>query len=111
MAFNYPCQAALGKVLHKFFEKGYATITDEATGEKTELSYAENTRQIMMENRNWLYNELKQIDAPWEPMMSEGGYFLLLNISKMVPLIPEKYFMTHDYANPEEGEPVGKFRF
>ena len=111
MAFNYPCQAALGKVLHKFYEKGFTTITDEATGEKTELSYADETRRMMMENRDWLYNELKKIDVPWEPIMSEGGYFLLLNITKVVPMIPEKYFQTHDYEDPESGAPVGKYRF
>lgn len=58
-----------------------------------------------------MYNELKKIDVPWEPLLSEGGYFLICKVSNMRPLIPEKYLVTHDYEEPESGLAVGKYRF
>jgi aspartate/methionine/tyrosine aminotransferase len=34
-----------------------------------------------------------------------------LDVSKIRPLIPAKYFETHDYEDPATGPAVGKYRF
>jgi aspartate/methionine/tyrosine aminotransferase len=107
MGFNVPVQVAIAKCMAKLFEKGSAT---DQTGQPTELSYVENTRHVFMSSRDYLYKELKEIDVPWEPIISEGGYFLVLDIHKMRPLIPAKYFETHDYEDPALGPAVSKYR-
>lgn len=43
-----------------------------------------------------------------EPLPTEGGYFLIVDISKCINMIPKIYLTTHDF---EEGDPstfVGK---
>ena len=47
---------------------------------------------------------------PWKPVLVEGGYFLMCDITACLDLIPEKYKTTHDYE-PEDGRPpVAKYR-
>jgi hypothetical protein len=46
------------------------------------------------------------MDLPWEPLPCYSGYFLMVNIEKCKPLIPEKYLNSHDYD--PEGEQVMK---
>jgi len=65
----------------------------------------------MGSNREYLYNELKKIDMPWEPLLSEGGYFLVLDVHNCKSLIPAKYFESHDYEDPASGPEIGKYRF
>ena len=64
-----------------------------------------------MENRDLLVRELKKIDLPWEPITCEGGYFLVLDVHKLKPIIPAKYFETHDYEDPASGPAVSKYRY
>jgi aspartate/methionine/tyrosine aminotransferase len=42
---------------------------------------------------------------PWKPIISEGGYFVIFDITDCIVLIPELYTKTHDF---EEG--VCKYR-
>lgn len=98
-------------MLHRVHEKGYTTVTDEKTGDTLDLSYVETTRHHFLSNRDYLYAELKKIPLPWSPLHSEGGYFLILDVSQMRPLIPAKFFETHDYEDPATGPAVGKYRF
>ena len=37
------------------------------------------------------------MSLPWEPLSCRSGYFLMVDISKCRPLIPQIYFETHDY--------------
>ena len=46
---------------------------------------------------------------PWEPLTVEGGYFMVVDISKCFDLIPDKYKTSHDYEDPAKGPPVRKF--
>lgn len=45
---------------------------------------------------------LLESGLPIELMTVEGGYFLMMDVSKCRELIPEKYFKSHEY---EEGDP------
>jgi len=56
------------------------------------------------QNRDILAN-LKLTRLPWKPLISEGGYFVIFDISDCVELIPNLYRETHDF---EEG--VNKYR-
>ncbi len=61
-------------------------------------------RMQFEKNRDILVN-LKLSRLPWKPLLSEGGYFVVFDISDCVELIPELYRTTHDF---EEG--VNKYR-
>jgi len=55
-------------------------------------------------NRDILVN-LKLKRLPWKPFSSEGGYFVIYDISDCIDLIPQLYLNSHDF---EEG--VNKYR-
>jgi hypothetical protein len=54
-----------------------------------------------------VFNGLKELDIPVEPLTTEAGYFLLADISKCRGIIPKKYLETHDYEDTKEN-PVAK---
>ena len=56
--------------------------------------------------------ELKEhFDLPVEPIKSESGYFIMMDVSKCRDLIPKKYLESHDYEDLKEGErEIGKNR-
>lgn len=35
---------------------------------------------------------------PWKPIVNEGGYFVVCDISHCIDLIPAKYLASHDFA-------------
>jgi len=41
------------------------------------------------------------MDMPLEPLYVEGGYFMMVDVSKCRSLVPAKYFESHEY----EGDP------
>lgn len=52
-----------------------------------------------------MYNQLKEnFDLPVEPLKSESGYFLMVDVSKCRDLIPEKFLKTHDFEDLSEGQ-------
>jgi aspartate/methionine/tyrosine aminotransferase len=52
-----------------------------------------------------LTNILNSEDSlPLEPLISEGGYFLLADVSKCKQIIPQKYLLSHDYLSKEDQE-------
>ena len=109
-SFNTPAQIAIGTCLGRAFEKGWKEVTNK-DGQVESINYVQETSRIVEENRDYLYSELKKIDVPWEPLNTEGGYFLILNVSKMKQYIPEEYLTTHDYEDPSSGPAVIKYRF
>mmetsp|Transcript_10138 Transcript_10138/g.17101 ORF Transcript_10138/g.17101 Transcript_10138/m.17101 type:complete len:119 (+) Transcript_10138:980-1336(+) len=42
------------------------------------------------------------MDLPWEPLPCHSGYFLMANVSKCRPLVPQKYFESHEYDGADE---------
>lgn len=48
---------------------------------------------------------LRLKNLPWKAVVSEGGYFVVFDISECISLIPEIYLTTHNF---EEG--VNKYR-
>lgn len=48
------------------------------------------------------------MDLPLEALTTEGGYFIICDVSKCKPYIPEKYLTTKDYEDPAKGHPVSK---
>jgi len=53
-----------------------------------------------MEVRDYLSNEINEMDLPWTPLPCNSGYFLLADISKCKKLVPKRFFETHDYEEP-----------
>lgn len=39
------------------------------------------------------------MSLPWEPLPCRSGYFMMVDISKCKPLIPQIYLDSHDYDN------------
>lgn len=70
------------------------------------LTYAECIREDFQKNRDYLVKALANPETyPMVPTECEGGYFLMVNISKCRDLVPKKYFENHEYL--EEGNRVG----
>lgn len=55
------------------------------------------------EVRDYLMNEIKEMDLPWEPLPCMSGYFLMADVTKCKHLIPDKYFESHEFETLEEG--------
>merc|ERR1712166_841802 len=60
-------------------------------------------RQDFTAVRDFLTQEMREMDLPWEPLPTQSGYFLLTDVSKCRDLIPDHYFRTHDYE-PKDSE-------
>ena len=57
-----------------------------------------------------MIQEFKTMDLPVEPLDCYAGYFIILDVSKCKPYIPEKYLASHDYEDPEKGPAISKLR-
>ena len=57
-----------------------------------------------------MHKQLKEgFDIPVEPLNSESGYFILLDISKCKDVIPKRYTESHDFEDIKEcDKPIGK---
>ncbi|CDW83669.1 classes i and ii family protein [Stylonychia lemnae] len=92
---NTPVQVAYGRALPQVDKPGY----------KGELSFVEHIRQEFQEVRDYMFKELSEgFDLPVEPLRSESGYFILLDISKCKELIPERYLKSHQFEELKEGQ-------
>mmetsp|Transcript_24840 Transcript_24840/g.33252 ORF Transcript_24840/g.33252 Transcript_24840/m.33252 type:complete len:445 (+) Transcript_24840:43-1377(+) len=99
--FNTPGQVAVATSLDRHEKPGY----NEAGN-----SFVEDTRALFESNRDFLKQSLTEMAMPWTPVLVEGGYFLMADITACVDLIPEKYKTTHEYE-PEDGRaPIAKYR-
>ena len=56
--------------------------------EGNEMSFTAKARQDFTIVRDFLTEEMKEMDLPWEPLPTQSGYFLLTDISKCRDLIP-----------------------
>lgn len=67
-------------------------------------------RKEFQDVRDYMLRELSEgMDIPVIPLRCESGYFILLDISKVIELIPQKYSQSHDFEDLKEGElPVKK---
>jgi aspartate/methionine/tyrosine aminotransferase len=93
--FNSPGQVAFANSLDQMNQLG-----------ESGTSYMEDLVALFESNRNYLMKELVSIkNLPWEPLSCEGGYFVMVDITKCMDQVPEKYKTSHDY---EEG--VNKYR-
>ena len=63
------------------------------------MSYIESIVKGFQDVRDLLYDGFKTLDIPVEPVPTEAGYFLMVDISKCKDVIPEKYLSTHDYED------------
>lgn len=96
-ANNAPAQMAVGKSLGRVKQPGY----------KDGMCYQDALVKEFQDVRDYMVNELRALDFPIEPLVSESGYFLMADVSKCKDIIPKKYLESHDY---EEGDslPVSK---
>ena len=99
--FNTPGQHAVAHSLDKTTQAGY---TEEG------LSFVANTQATFKANRDFLTQAINEMALPWKPVPSQGGYFLLADISECVDLIPDKFKTTHDYEADDGRKPVDKYR-
>ena len=83
--------------LDKVFDPNFKQVINSKTGLLENIRYVDDVRNLFESNRNYLSKELRQMDLPIEPLHSEGGYFLIADVTKCKNLIPEKYLTTHDY--------------
>jgi aspartate/methionine/tyrosine aminotransferase len=60
-------------------------------------TFLDDTRRNFEEVRNFLSNEIREMDLPWEPLPCPSGYFLMADVTKCRYLIPKVYFETHEY--------------
>ena len=60
--------------------------------------------------RDYVIEEInRSFDLPITAAKSESGFFVLLDISKCLDIIPKRYLASHDYEDLKEGEtPVSK---
>ena len=57
----------------------------------------QEARANFTEVRDYLSQEIKEMDLPWKPLETKSGYFLLADVSQCRPLVPESYLQSHDY--------------
>jgi len=100
---NAPAQIAMARCLGE---------TIESKDYKEHSSYLSHAKWEFEKVRDYMTNELsKPFDLPVVPLASESGFFIMLDISKCIPLIPTKFLQSHDYEDLKEGEnPVSKNR-
>jgi len=109
---------AFGRSIPKLEEKGYVpegvaqSYIDEifakkrAQGEPMEtFSFLDYMIAEFDCVREYLIRELKNTAYPIEPLNCLGGYFVLVDVSKMREFIPKKYLESHEY---EEDPKVNK---
>lgn len=65
-------------------------------------SFVDQSVSNFVEVRDYLVKEVKEMSLPWEPLACDSGYFLMVDVSKCRPLIPQMYFETHDYDMHDE---------
>lgn len=78
---------------------------------KEGLTYVQYVRKEFQMVRDYLLSELasKTFDIPVKPLISESGYFVMLDISKCRDIIPKKYLESHEFEELKEGElPIDK---
>ena len=56
-------------------------------------------RDFLVHSFNSIKNEL-----PVEPLLSESGYFIMIDVSKCKDIIPERFLKSHDFEVLKEGE-------
>jgi len=91
---NHPGQLAMAKALEAFDKRGL-----EGEGS---LSFVEQSVRNFAEVRDYLVKEVREMSLPWEPLSCDSGYFLMVEVSKCRPLIPQMYFESHDYDMQDE---------
>ncbi len=43
---------------------------------------------------------IKECSIPMEPLNCESGYFIMVDITQAIPLIPEAFLLSHDFEDP-----------
>jgi len=49
------------------------------------------------------------MNLPWKPVLCQGGYFVMADITTCRDLIPQKYLASHDYEPADDQAPVLKY--
>jgi aspartate/methionine/tyrosine aminotransferase len=75
---NAPAQIAISKCIEEAYQGKF----------NGDLSFVEDTRANFEKTRDYFVKELSSMDIPVKPVICEGGYFLVLDISECIPLIP-----------------------
>ena len=73
-------------------------------------SFNEETSSLFQSNRDYLTELCNSMNMPMKPVLCEGGYFLMCDISDCTRLIPEKFKTSHDYEREDDPNPVAKYR-
>ena len=64
-------------------------------------SFFEFQRQDFKKSHDILIEGLKELDLPIKPILAEGGYFIMADISELKDFIPKKYFEQNEYEDDE----------
>ena len=94
--FNVPGQVAMSNSLDKVDLPDYL-----GSGQ----TYVEHTRALFIKNRDELTTALNDMAMPWKPVLCQGGYFLMADITACKDLVPDKFKASHDYEE-EDGRPL-----
>lgn len=86
---NTPAQYAMARSLELIRDPSY-TYQDG-------LGYAAYQRKIYTEVRDYLNQEIAEMDLPWKPLPCHSGYFMIADASDCRKLVEPKYLQTHDY--------------
>ncbi len=87
---NTPGQVAIAKCLTRMSLPNY--IRD--------ISFFDYYKEKVGKSRQYFKDaDFQKLRLPFRPLPSEGGYFVLADVSELRSIIPVKYMRSHDYEN------------
>ena len=101
-SFNTPGQMAMGNSLEQCTVPNYNEARD---------SFVQTSAKMLVENRDSLAQAITNSEIPWKPVLCQGGYFMMADVSECRDVIPEQYLLSHDYETEDGSPPVKKARY
>ena len=77
---NTPAQVAIAQALDQIEQPGY--------NKETGKNFVDDLSDEFLATRDYLVENVRDMALPWTPESCDGGYFLIVNISKCRDLIP-----------------------
>lgn len=65
-------------------------------------SFVEFMKADFKKSHDILVEGLKELDLPLKPIPADGGYFIMVDVSGLRDLVPEKYFVQEEYEDDKE---------
>ncbi|CDW75417.1 kynurenine-oxoglutarate transaminase [Stylonychia lemnae] len=93
---NSPAQIAMSKSLEKLTQKGFLGNDDQ--------TYLEYVRSEFQRVRDYMVKEINEnMDLPIKALKCDSGYFIMVDITEVIPQIPKRYTESHDFEDLQEG--------